>query len=345
MQKFTVNILAPHFIDSMRDDIGNSKYSLLIDESTDIAIIKLLGVTIRYFSKTLQKIVSTYLGLIEIESGTAECIVGAIVKLLNKVEFDPKKLLGVGVDNASVNTGLNNGVCELLKRELDVAHLIMIRCVCHSLQLALSHSVGETLPRALDYMVRETYNWFGHSSKRKISYAQLYETLNEGKKPLQIPRVCDTRWISLEPAVTRILGQWEELKLHFEIARSSEKCYSAETLYGMYSDPVNKLYLLFLRPILQDIQRCVKSFQGENVDTTKLLLDLTNLILAASRKVTVPTSRVDPLTSDISSYVDPYAYLGYEFEQFCRNSKIPKEIECNVRNRCISFVVKLCSEL
>lgn len=169
------------------------------------------------------------------------------MKLLNKVGVDPQKLLGIEVDNASVNTGVSIGVCELLP------HLVMIRCVCHSLQLALSYSVGERLPRALDYMISEIYNWFGHSCKRKILYARLYESLNDGETPLQISRVCDTRWISLETAVTRILGQWKELRLHFEIARSSEKCYSAETLYGMYNDPVNKLYCLFLRPIVQDI--------------------------------------------------------------------------------------------
>lgn len=125
-KNFIVNIFAPHFLDSLKDDIGDAKYSLLIDESTDIAVIKLLGVTIRYYSKTLQKIVSTYLGLVEIESGTAECIVSAIKKFLNKFNLDPQNLLGIGVDNASVNTGINNGVCELAKRELALPNLVVI---------------------------------------------------------------------------------------------------------------------------------------------------------------------------------------------------------------------------
>lgn len=67
-KNITVNILVPHFIDIMKDCIGDAKYSLFIDESTDLAVVKILGVKIRYFSKTLQKIVSTYLGLVETES-------------------------------------------------------------------------------------------------------------------------------------------------------------------------------------------------------------------------------------------------------------------------------------
>jgi hypothetical protein len=36
-------------------------------------------------------------------------------------------------------------------------------------------------------------------------------------------------------AVTKILAQWEELKLHFQIARTPENCYGAELLYNMYT--------------------------------------------------------------------------------------------------------------
>ena len=221
----------------------------------------------------------------------------------------------------------------------------MIRCVCHSVQLAVSHSVEETLPKSLDFLVRETYNWFGHSSKRQHMYKQLFATLNAGKHPLQIPRMCGTRWLSIEPAVSRILSQWEELKLHFEIAGSSEKCYTAETLCNMYSNPVIKLCLLFPLPILQETQRTMKIFQGENTDPTKLLLDLSNLIISVSKKVIIPTARVNPMITDITSYIDPRAYLGYEFEKVCRDSKISSEIENKIHKCCISFAVKLCSEL
>lgn len=340
-----VNVLTPHFMDSLKEDIADEKYSLLIDESTDISVVKLLGVTVRYFSRKLKKTVSTFLGIVELEDGTAQSIVSAIKKLLCDVQLDPQNLLGIGVDNASVNVGLNNGVCELLKKDLQLPNLIMVRCVCHSIQLALSHAVAETLPRNIDFLVRETYNWFSHSSKRQLLYKTLFETLNDGKQPLQIPRVYDTRWISLEPAVTRILAQWEELQMHFNIARSDEKCYTAEMLYNMYSDPMNKLYMLFLRPVLQHVQRTLKTFQGENVDPTKLLSDLSHLIIATSRRVLIPTSRVDPLTTNIASYTDPRAYLGYEFEKTCSSSNLTLETQRILRERCISCVVKLCDEL
>ena len=64
-----------------------------------------------------------------------------------------------------------------------------------------------------------------------------------------------------------------------------------------------------------------------------------------SKKVTIPTARVDLLITDIASYIDPGAYLGYEFEKVCKESQIAVEIQRNIWQRCISFAVKLCSEL
>ncbi|KNC34869.1 hypothetical protein FF38_11114 [Lucilia cuprina] len=38
------NVLSPHFMKELRIDIGNSKYSILIDESTDVGVVKLLEI-------------------------------------------------------------------------------------------------------------------------------------------------------------------------------------------------------------------------------------------------------------------------------------------------------------
>lgn len=37
------NVLAPHFREDLRNDIGSAKFSLILDESTDIRCTKLLG--------------------------------------------------------------------------------------------------------------------------------------------------------------------------------------------------------------------------------------------------------------------------------------------------------------
>lgn len=191
------NVLATHFVEDLRIDIGDSKFSLLLDESTDISVAKLLGrfaymnianiysktsffvgIVIRYFSKKQQKIVSTFLSMAELESGNAESIVNCLKNELKKFKLDIKNLIGIGTDNASVMVGCNKSVCTELKKE--VPHLIFIQCVCHSVQLATTHAYKECLPRNLEFLVYETYNWFSKSSSRQSAYKQLYETINNG---------------------------------------------------------------------------------------------------------------------------------------------------------------------
>lgn len=96
------NVLTPHFIQEIVKDLGDREYSLLLDESTDISVVKMLGVSIRYFSRSLKRIISTFLGLVAIEDGTAISIVKGIKGLLTGINKNLKKNIGIGTDNVAV---------------------------------------------------------------------------------------------------------------------------------------------------------------------------------------------------------------------------------------------------
>lgn len=61
----------------------------------------MLGIVIRYYSERNSKIVCTYLGLIELEDGSANSIANAIKKTLLKLKLNTNNLKGVGTDNAA----------------------------------------------------------------------------------------------------------------------------------------------------------------------------------------------------------------------------------------------------
>lgn len=94
----------------LKNNIGFSKYSLLIDESTDISVSKYFGIGIIYFSKLLNKIVTTFLSLEELTECTAIAIVDAVKNSLKKFDLKLNNLIGIGSDNASVMVGVNSGV-------------------------------------------------------------------------------------------------------------------------------------------------------------------------------------------------------------------------------------------
>jgi len=207
------NVLYPHFKDDSKKVIGDGDYSTLLDEMTGISVTKQLGVCIVYFSKIKCDIVSCYLQTKEIKGGCAPDIVEGLKSVLGDYQLDIKKMRELGSDNASVMTGSENGVAAILRRE--VPHLVLVRCVCHSVQLAVS-AAAKTLPAHLEFLLSETYSWFSKSSIRQQKYKELYKVLaqrgeSDGNKdnPLKIVQDAKTRWSSIEPAVKRVLDQWD----------------------------------------------------------------------------------------------------------------------------------------
>ncbi|KAJ8968828.1 hypothetical protein NQ314_002090 [Rhamnusium bicolor] len=97
---------------------------------------------------------TSYLDLAPIMSCDADGLIDAIKIVLTKYNLNINNLIGIGTDNASVMVGVNNGLYTKLKA--GVPHLILIRCVCHSLQLSVSHASKECMPRNLEYLIQET---------------------------------------------------------------------------------------------------------------------------------------------------------------------------------------------
>lgn len=159
-------------------------------------------------------------------------------------------------------------------------------------------------------------------------------------------RSCDTRWLSIEETVTRILSQWEELKLHFSLNKYN--CYTAELLHSMYADERNCLYMYFLRSILNDVQIGVKSFESEDTNPVALLNTLMTLLRSICNRVLMPTAAKtdkDYLSIQIEAHLNPVPYLGYLFESQVQKSTLPNDVINVVRQRCIDFTVKLGKEI
>lgn len=203
----------------------------------------------------------------------------------------------------------------------------------------------ETIPRSVEYLIRETYNWLSVSPKRWEAYKAVYATINCGQKPLQITKVCATRWLSIEPVVTRILSQWEELKLHFELAKASEHCYMADVLHTMYMDKTNYVYLQFFKSILSEVQVALKSFEGEQTDPVKLLYSLVHLLTSICSRVINPMAKIDVLKDAIDAYLSPSPYLGYLFESTVTKIGLAPENEKVIWCRCINYIIALSKEL
>lgn len=141
------NNLSPCIVQELLEDIGESFFSLIVDESTAVDCKKLLCLVIRYFSTKKAEVVTTFYRLIEMQSGTSDAIADAIINQIKRDGLNIKHLLGLGVDGASVNVGVNHSLSTIL-HELN-PQIVVNKCICHSLHLAAENAC-EVLPRHLD---------------------------------------------------------------------------------------------------------------------------------------------------------------------------------------------------
>lgn len=170
------SVLSPAIQDEVITDIRGKKFSLLIDESTDVSVDKMLAICARYFSDKSCKIETVFLGLYPVIQATGEALFQIVKDSVAEHGMTLLNCLGFGCDGAAVMVGEHNIVWSRIKEESP--NCILNKCICHSLALCMQKSF-EVLPSNLGYLLTEIPGWFSHSQLRRHTYRKLFEALNE----------------------------------------------------------------------------------------------------------------------------------------------------------------------
>ncbi|KAK7791957.1 hypothetical protein R5R35_004580 [Gryllus longicercus] len=341
-----VNVISPCLLQDLMDDVGDSYYSLIIDDTTTIDTKKVMGIMIRYCSKKKRKVVTTFYRLVELEAGDAQTIYDAFKQVLEEDGLKLHKLIGIGVDGASVMVGSRNSFATRLTK--DIPNAVIVKCLCHSLHLAAEHAF-KVLPSNLEFMIRETHGWFSNSTKRQVAYKEIYNLI-AGGVPKKTVKLSGTRWLERIDAIQTILNQWDALELHFGLADEKDRCYTARQLHSMYKDTLNKMYLTYVCYIFKKVTSVNKLFQSDQVDPLKLFEDLHELMFFLMQQIVVPQQLARLRRSAIhafefKSFLMPSSCVnfGYDFNALSVNKN--PDIIHDVKERCVKFVVSLCDEI
>ncbi|XP_018395230.1 PREDICTED: uncharacterized protein LOC108773793 [Cyphomyrmex costatus] len=288
--KLIKNVISPAMLTELINDIDNQKFSLIIDESTDVSVIKYLAFCVRYFSLKRKSIITDFLGFVEVERATGIILCNSTIEYLTAIGLDYKNVIGIASDGAANMIDVENGFFKFFKDKVPTVQLI--KCSCHSLHLCLSKA-AEQLPADLEFLVRESRNWFANSPLRRIQYESLYSAINKGDMPLKLVQLVKTRWLAWSKAINVLIEQWLELKTHFNIhirsLNPSDKCTVGRKLRELYNDETNYLYLLFIKPITNEFNRINLKFQLNSTEVTKLFVDLRILLVSLVRHILKPS--------------------------------------------------------
>lgn len=137
---------------------------------------------VRFNDTSLKKIVSAFWELYKIfyssnanEDATADNLFKGIIKSLKDNSVPLSNMIGFAADGCSTMMGQHNSVAGRFKEECP--GIFILKYVCHSAHLCASEAC-KSLPRSVEDLARNIYNFFKSSAKRQCQFYAFQEFVN-----------------------------------------------------------------------------------------------------------------------------------------------------------------------
>ena len=144
--------------------IRDSKFlAVMSDGSTDKSVTEQEIVYVRMANKGLVQ--EHFVSIESVEKADAGSVLAAIETSMVHAAGQPdwkSKLVAIGTDGASVNTGKNTGVVKRLRDE--VPHLVGVHCMAHRLELPLNDAAKTVPPQKATNKLLLSLYLFYHAS-------------------------------------------------------------------------------------------------------------------------------------------------------------------------------------
>lgn len=272
--------------------ISDAKYySIMFDETTDIAHVSQMSIVIRYLEgnnvrEDFVSFIDCHSENYELSPDTLEPVLNgtilgkSVIKQVQKFRLPLENCVGICTDGCSVMTSKQQGAVQEIQKEMNIA----VRCPCfnHALNLSLSKSSNVQCVRNAVGVMKEIISFFKASSKRNYV---LKQTLGD-----QLSGLCETRWVERHDSVLQfkasiekilqalnLISEWNEResssKARTHILAISSNCSFIITLFCL-----NEVLAITLplSKLLQTKNLAISSTQNAVLNTLLVLKDKRN---------------------------------------------------------------------
>ena len=334
-------------------------YSIMIDESTDISILKQLVCYVRCVAID-GKLKTHFLMIADLPDGKADTITITLTQYLSKHDLSIDKMSSFGSDGAPVMTGCFNGVVAQLKQLNN--HIISVHCVCHRLALACGQAGNSiTYLKRVKESLLTLWKYFHYSPVKSANLRQIQEEMASPELKLTLVKACDTRWLSHKAAVTTLLRCLPAVL----VTLRNEKNPTAVGLHktcGQYMfvaalqllsealAAVNRLSLAFqralvdlsvIRPLLISTNTTLQKLKDESPSAFEKkinsLIKKMNAEASELKSQDEDSNSVSVLSEEESSDEEP---SGDEEVHITCTSNAPQRFESHVRQKFLSRVIE-----
>ena len=227
IQKDIAQACAMETLDLIMADVGDSLFSILVDECRDSSNKEQLAIVLRYVNaKGCVK--ECFVGIVHVPNTTSNALLQAVEGTLAKLGLSFDRLRGQGYDGASNMKGEYNGLKALVLERAPTAYYV--HCFAHQLQLILVAVAKNHLQLATFFSVVSNIVMVASASCRRhdllrerqvveLATAFFGDDIPTGRglnQELSLRRAGDTRWgshygsllrlIQLYPAVISVIG-------------------------------------------------------------------------------------------------------------------------------------------
>ncbi|KAM0727925.1 Zinc finger protein 862 [Formica fusca] len=337
------NVLCPVETARVVNSIQNTKFTIFIDETSDISNEKWMTFLVRYVDPETLDIRTQLVKLINIDArnSSAEKLFNAFKCEMWKLNIPFLNIVALSCDNASVMVGKHPSFKK--KLEEVCKNLLTFSCPWHSAALA-AHAACAKIPEYCEEFLKKMANYINSSPKR----AAIYQETNH-----KILKLSDTRWLSRHSCVERHLELWDTTKLFLTEMVVSEKSKSGENLLSIMQNPDVKAYLLFLKHILNFFNSFNAFFQALETRIHLLQPKSVELLITVCKHFLKP---------ELLKYVcnDDFKFsekenqkslnninVGFECEEYLESlmKEGHADIIGNVRDNCLQFYVTAAEEI
>nr|XP_023876257.1 zinc finger MYM-type protein 1-like [Quercus suber] len=178
IQKEILRILTSNVRNAIREEIGDAKFCILVDEARDESKKERMAIILRFVDKE-GFIKERFFHVVHVKDTTALTLKNEICAVLSHYNLHIENIQGQGYDGASNMRGEWNGLQALFLKDCPYAYYV--HCMAHRLQLALVTASRE---------VKDVHQFFDHlvniinivvgSSKRndELQHAQAEQVEN-----------------------------------------------------------------------------------------------------------------------------------------------------------------------
>lgn len=204
----------PHFHERILNDVKQSASSFTIayDELINAKIKKQLDLKIRYWSSNEGIVKVNHLSTFLMGRATAKEITANIMKSMNDNQLLLKDLLTLESDGPNVNKTVFQMISERKKEQHLPPLLDISTCSLHMVHNMFGKGLQEFGQQIVDLVI-DLQNFFKLSPVRKEDFVDLQEDF--GLKGLSFLKHVECRWLTLVPAVERVIIHWKVLKEYF----------------------------------------------------------------------------------------------------------------------------------